>query len=117
MREIKYITTCTGMKIQENFFMRKTFWHKGWVWIFSVVDGYSLGTEHETGDETNKGGRHYVQRFRHEHEVKLQEIYNQAIREEAAALAQEGKIIDDVTTESKQILNQTNRLQPGDLQN
>lgn len=105
------------MKVQKNFFMRKAFWHKGWVWLFSTVDGYSLGTEHETGDDKNKGGAHYAQRFRHEHEIKLQEMYNQAVREEAAAIATEGMIIDDVTTESKQIIKQTSRLQPGDLQN
>lgn len=107
MRTIEYVTTHTGLKVMKEFYMRRYFWHKGSVWILSVVEGRALWSIHETGDEVNKRSEYYGPKFRLDHEKQIQELHNQAVREDA----EEAKLktIDDQTDSSRQIIKALKR--------
>lgn len=115
MRQINYVTTHTGLKVIDQFYMSKFFWHKGNVWILSVVSGRALWSIHETGDEENKKSAYYGPKFKMDHEKQIQELNDQAERED-----DQKKVlitVDDRSSESKTLLKQSARLQPGDIQN
>lgn len=86
--------------------IRKAFWHKGWVFLFSIVETYGIWSTHNTGDDENKGGNHYAQRFQEDHDAQIDDLHSKAIREEELKIQQEGFEVDDRTDESRIILNQ-----------
>lgn len=110
-----YVITHNGLRIMKRFYMSKTVWFKGCVWITSVIDGQAFMSIHDTGDDSNKGGDHYRERFRFEHAVQIKELRDQSLREEEEKKAKEGVLIHDITAESKQIIKETSRLTAEDL--
>lgn len=88
--------------------IRKAFWHKGWVFLFSIVDTNGIWSTHETGDAENMGGSHYAQKFQAAHDDQIDDLHAKSIKEEELKIAAEGIIVDDKTDESRQILKQRN---------
>ena len=114
MKPKEFVTTSAGMKVMKQFYMSRTFWHKGWVWIWSVVEGYALASEHNTGDSKNMGGNYYRGKYQLEHDKQIKEKYDQATKEENLLLTKEGVVIEDITEESRLLLKETAKLKPSD---
>jgi len=88
--------------------IKQAFWHKGWVFLFSIVHPYGLWSTHETGDTENLGGNHYAKRFQDEHDQQIDGLYAKAEQEDQLKIQAEGVQIDDRTEESREILKQRN---------
>ncbi len=86
--------------------IRQAFWNKGYVFLLSVVETYAIWSTHKTGDDVNKGGNYYASIFQDEHDKQIDQLYEQAVREEELKIAAEGVLIDDRTDESRNILKQ-----------
>lgn len=88
--------------------IRKSFFHKGYVFLFSVVETFGFWSTHKTEDDHTKGTEAYRQKFQAEHDRQVDTLYEQAVKEEGMFLAQNEGPVDDRTAESRLILNKRN---------
>lgn len=87
----------------------QSFWHKGFVFLFTRIETYGIWSTHKTEDDKNKGIAYYRAKFQAEHDKQIDDLYAQAVKEEGMLLAKEGQTVDDRTEESRQILKETSK--------
>lgn len=112
-----YVVTSNGLKVLKRFYMSKCMFYKGVVYILSVVEGNAFWTTHQTEDIVNRRSEVYIPMFKQDHAIQLQHLYNQMKQEETEGVKAQKISIDDRTSESKFIIDQSSRLTPEDLQN
>lgn len=88
--------------------VKQAFWHKGMVQLLSVVvtemGTYAIWSPHFPNDDRQKPMHMYAFQYQEEHDKYCDKIADDMDKEYIAELRKEGKLIDDRTEESRQII-------------
>ena len=89
----------------------QSYWHKGYVFLFSRVEdpkgeieAAGIWTTHKTDDDTNRGGNFYATKFQEAHDAQIHGLWELHVKETLEQRRAEGLLIDDRTGESQEIL-------------
>lgn len=90
-----------------HYKITQSFFHKGWVYLLSVVENQvAFWSLHKTEDDENKGGRHYAAKFQEEHNKQIAEMHAAWVKEQEDLSIAEGITIDNRIEESRKVINQ-----------
>lgn len=84
--------------------VRKSFFHKGYVFLLSVVETYALWSTHKTMDERQQPMHVYAFMFQESHDKQIDIAYQEMVERENKELENEGLLVDNKITESKKII-------------